>query len=199
MQHLRAASTVWWGASVIVAPLLGAGALAAPAPQLKPGLWQFTTDRAVNGQVAPGGAAAMQQMRPEVRARVEAAMKSRGVALPDSSGGVRFCLTREAMERGQFQSQPDNGRCTTTFGEQSTTRWKWHSTCVVPRISGNYVSDGVAIFHSAESYSVDITTTSQALGQNRLSSTHLTAKWLQPDCGSLKPLQPRAAPGTAGR
>ena len=200
MKHPRASCIVRLCAALAAAPLMAPLACAAQAPQLRPGLWQMNTERTVNGQAAPAGAATLQRMRPEARARVESALKARGVAVPaDGSGGVRFCLTREAMARGQFQTQPENGRCTTTFGEQSAARWKWHTTCALPRISGNYVVDGVANFHGPESYSLDITSSSQALGRSNLSTAHMSARWLQADCGDLKPLQPRGVAGTAGQ
>jgi hypothetical protein len=186
-------------------PLAVAGALtlavsATEAPPLKPGLWQVTTERTVNGQAAPSGVERMQNLRPEARVRMEAAMRTRGMALPASgTGPIRICMTAEGLRRGQFQSQPDNGRCETNFKSRTASGWKWHTTCALPRLNGSVNADGEAIFASPESYRVNISSTMQAMGRTTQSTNHMSAQWLSADCGAVKPLEPRggqaATPG----
>jgi hypothetical protein len=175
-------------------------ALAAEAPPLKPGLWQITTVRTVNGQAAPSGMDRLQNLPPEARERVAAAMQARGVALPDSGGGaIRICMTREALERGQWQQQPDNGHCDTSFSQRTGKAWKWHSVCTLPRLNGTVTADGEASFADTENYQVTLSSTMQAMGRTTQSANRMSAKWLATDCGAVKPLQPRAAAGVPRR
>jgi hypothetical protein len=173
---------------------------AAEAPPLKPGLWQITAEHTVNGKPVPSGAERRQYLRPEVRTRREAALKQRGVALPeDGNGPIRICLTRESMQRGQFQAQPEHGRCETTFSRQTAAGWQWHSVCSLPRVTGTVVADGEATFNNPENYQVKTSSTMQAMGRTTLSSTLMKAEWVAADCGEVKPLVPRGGQAAQGR
>lgn len=168
---------------------LGPAVQAQTAPPIKPGLWQVQSERLVNGQKAPDPSQRMKDMPPEVRARLEAAMKERGVDASMGAGGaMKICLSRESLDQGQWQGQQQ--RCKTDFGTRSASSWKWHSVCTEPASE----TDGEAIFATPESYSVKTSTTMAIKGQTRTSQMTINAKWLGADCGTLKPVTAPAKP-----
>lgn len=175
---LRAGSAALAGlAAPAVAPL----ALAQSAP-IKPGLWEVKAERESNGQKSAMTSERMQKLPPETRAKLDAAMKARGVAV--GPGGVsRLCLSKASLDRGAWQRQSG---CKTDYGSLTGSSWKWHSVC--SQLDSG--SDGEAVFPNAETYAVKVTTTTKLHGETRISHMTMNAKWLGGDCGDLKPVEP---------
>lgn len=177
-------------ASLVVLLCPAGAAWAQTAPPIKPGLWEVHSERRVDGQKAPDPAQRMKDMPPEMRARLEAAMKARGLdasAAAGPGGAMKICLSRESLEQGQWQGS--QARCKTEFGARSASRWAWHSVCSEPASE----TDGEARFATPERYTVQTTTTMTLKGQTRSSQMTIDAKWLGSDCGGLKPV---TAPST---
>jgi len=65
----------------------------------------------------------------------------------------------------------------------------WHSSCAQPPSE----TDGEITFVNAENYSVKTATVATIGGQARNSKNTLTAKWLDANCGDVKPFAAPAA------
>jgi Protein of unknown function (DUF3617) len=152
-----------------------------PAPPIKPGLWQVQSGSSVDGKPMPDMSERMKSLPPEARKQMEAMMKQRGV--DTSGGGTRICMARETIDSGRWQ---DPGpRCSFEVTSRSASAWKWRSACTEPPST----SEGEAVFHGPESYTVTNTSTVTRKGKAH-SSTHVAKmKWLGADCGDLKPMQ----------
>jgi len=177
-------SVLSWVALVAVA----AGPL--PVPPVKSGLWEarMTSLDADGHEIPAPEQAAMARMPPETRARMAEAMKARGLSMPDASGATKVCLTKEMFESGMWQQMASDSGCTTTFSTQSSSLWKFHSSCT----SLKSESDGEVVFTNAENYKTKVTTTSTMSGKTRTTTRVVQAKWLGADCGDIKPFTPPA-------
>lgn len=157
---------------------------AAQTPPIKPGLWEFRTDRTVGGQQMPDMAERMKSMPEEQRKRAEAMMKRHGV---DARGGaMRICMTREMLDQGHWRDG-GNMKCKTDVNRGSGDTWKWHSVCTQPPVT----SDGEAVFHDPENYTVSIRSTVTVQGRPHESTMVSKARWIGADCGDVKPISPR--------
>ncbi|MBX3621549.1 MAG: DUF3617 domain-containing protein [Rhizobacter sp.] len=154
------------------------------APPIKPGLWQVTSTRLVDGQKAPELGEHLKNLPPEARKRMEANMKLHGVDMSGGPGSMKMCMTRESLDQGRWQGEQTN--CKTDFTSRTGSTWKWRSSCTQPPSE----SEGEASFSGSESYTVKSTTRMTLQGQTRVTNMTMNAKWLGADCGDLKPLAP---------
>jgi hypothetical protein len=183
-QLLAAASLFAFCSAAVAQPV--------PAPPIKPGLWQVQSDRAVDGKPAPDIGAHLKNLQPEVRKRMEAGMRARGIDIGTGDGTMKMCMTRESLDQGQWQGTQE--RCKTDFKTRSASVWTWHSSCSQPAAE----SDGEARFADAENYTVKSSTTLNVQGKTQTSTMALAAKWLGADCGDLPPMRAMPAPGKVG-
>jgi len=155
-----------------------------PAPPVKPGLWETRISALdANGrEMAPPELAALSRLSPQARD----AMKARGVSMPDATGAIKACLTKEMFESGRWQQQASEAGCTSSYSTLSSSTWKWHSSCTAL----NSESDGETVFASGESYRTRVTTTMTVQGKTNTSTRIVQGKWLGADCGGIKPLAP---------
>jgi hypothetical protein len=158
----------------------GAVAQAQPMPPIKPGLWQVSMQRAVDGHAAPSPTDRLNNLPPEMRAKVEAGMKARGVEL-GAGGEMKVCHTRESLAQGTWNRQ--SSTCKTDVKTRSAASWTWHTSCTQPSME----TDGETLFANAENYVVKTSSTMTMGGQARSSQNTVTAKWLGADCGDVKP------------
>jgi len=159
----------------------------APAqmPPIKPGLWEVKGEREGDGAKTAQSADRMKNLSPEVRAKIDAMMKEKGMAPGAGAGGAtRVCFTKDSLDAGRWQNST---RCKTDYGARSNALWKWHSVCTEPAS----VIDGEAVFANAENYTVNTSTTSTFRGEARTSHMTIRAKWVGADCGDLKPFDPK--------
>jgi Protein of unknown function (DUF3617) len=167
--------------TVSLTTTLACAVAAAQSPPIKPGLWEIKSDRQIDGKAAAPPGDKLQNLKPEDRARIEAAMKQRGMAV--GTGDLnRICLSKDSLDAGRWQH---SASCKTDYGTRSASAWKWHSVC------GDTVIDGEALFANAENYTVSTTSTHAFRGQTRTTQATLKAHWLGADCGELKPLVPK--------
>lgn len=170
--------------AVAVIMPVSARAQAQSVPPIKPGLWEIKSEREVDGKKAPDPTEQMKNLPPDVRAKVEAMMKEKGVGMGE--GGMnRVCLSRESLDKGSWQGQNEN--CKTEFTGRSTTSWKWHSVCTRPESE----SDGEALFANSENYTVKTHMKMKVQGQERMTTMTIQAKWMGNNCGDIKPVQPK--------
>lgn len=168
--------------------LLLACALPASAQNIKPGLWDLSSQFTSPDPTLQSAMNSMQQrlanLPPEQRARIESALRQNGVQVdPGSKGGLRtrVCMTREMAERREFPIQ--EGQCTQKYTDQGGGRGLVAFSCTRPAISGN----GEITMLSDTSYRAHMRVTSQEHG-NQTVETNVTGTWVGADCGSLKPL-----------
>ncbi|MFN7981280.1 MAG: DUF3617 domain-containing protein [Vicinamibacterales bacterium] len=169
---------------------------APPSPPIKPGLWQVkSTLLDANGKEMPAPeTAAMARMPPEARAQMEAMMKARGMAVPDASGTIKICMSKESVDAGNWQQQANDSGCTTNYASTTGSNWKWHTTCTATRSE----SDGDATFISNGSYKMKVTSTVTMNGQARTTTRVMDGTFISADCGDIKPVTP-ATLGAGGR
>lgn len=162
-------------------------------PPIKPGLWQISSDRQVDGQKAPDLGEHMKKMSPEMRKRMEANMKQHGVDMSGGAGNMKMCMTRESLDQGRWQGE--EGNCKTDFTSRTASSWKWRSSCSQPPSQ----TEGEASFAGPEAYTVKSSTTMTMQGQTRVTKMVMSGKWLGADCGDLKPIAPppKATPKAA--
>ncbi|MEZ5290988.1 MAG: DUF3617 domain-containing protein [Vicinamibacterales bacterium] len=178
------------GTALILAGLLAAAAGAAgPVPPIKAGLWEVrmsTLDADGRPMPAPG-MEGLANMPPEMRARMEEALKARGASLPDASGAIKTCLSKDQLSTDRWQQQAAESGCTTTYASQSGSTWTWHSTC-----AGRFAAeaDGETTFTGTEAYRTKVVTTSTIRGKRTTTTRIVDGKFLSADCGSIKPIQP---------
>jgi len=163
---------------------LGTVAQAQTTPPIKPGLWQISSDRQVDGQKAPDLGEHMKKMSPEMRKRMEDNMKQHGVDMSGGAGNMKMCMTRESLDQGRWQGE--EGNCKTDFTSRTASSWKWRSSCSQPPSQ----TDGEASFAGPEAYTVKSSTTMTLQGQTRVTKMVMSGKWLGADCGDLKPIAP---------
>jgi Protein of unknown function (DUF3617) len=176
--RLLNASMLTGGVAILAASLV----LASDAPPIKPGLWQVTTEAGADGQKMPDPSAMLEKMPPEMREKMAAMMKERGVDMSGGAGGTKICMTRDSLDQGKWQSPEIS--CTTTYGARTSSSWKWHSVCTKPVMT----SDGEAEFSNPENYTVKTSSTMQIMGQAKTTQRVIHSKWLSADCGGLKPI-----------
>ena len=166
---------------------------APPTPPVKPGLWQVKmTSLDANGKEMPAPEqAAMARMTPEVRARMAEMMKARGMVMPDESGAMKVCLTKETFDSGGWQQATAQSGCTTNYLTTTGSLWKWHSSCT----SIKSETDGEVVFNSAENYRTKVTTTSTVMNQTRTTTRVVQSNWLGGDCGDIKPVTANSLAG----
>ena len=171
---------------------IAAGAARPPVPPVKPGLWETKMSAldASGHEVPLPEQAAMSRLTPEMKAKMAETMKARGLSMPDENGATKVCFTKETFESGRWQQMASEAGCTTNYSTQSTTTWKWHSSCSAMQSE----SDGEAVFSSPQSYTVKLTTTVTMRGKTNTSTRVVQAKWLGADCGDVKPFTPPGPP-----
>src|SRR5262245_38558697 len=110
-------------------------ALAAP-PNARPGLWERTVTRQMEGapvpSVAPGA-----KLTPEQRARIEQMMSLRGATAPTTSI-VRYCVTREAAQQWESfaEGNGDDAKCERKVQDESAGSLKLSLVCAGGRQQG---------------------------------------------------------------
>lgn len=172
MKHLMHACAV---ASVLVA-------LPALALEMRPGLWEMSSDDIqVDGSKMPGMADMVEQMKglpPEQRKMMEDMLAAQGVAL--GAGGVRMCLSAEQVKSRELPFQDEPG-CSQKVTEHTDDLWRFSFECPDAKGTGEtrLISDREVASVIDSQYR-----TGDQEGSSRIKSE---GRWLSDDCGTLKP------------
>jgi uncharacterized protein DUF3617 len=177
MLGMRVAPLVLWFGVGSLGPALAADTVPL---EVKPGLWEMTSDTEHSG-APPLPPAVLAQMSPEQRAKIEAAMKG---AMGPQHGVHKHCVTQDDIARG-FEKMP--GQCTQTVTSSSATTREGTFQC-----SGSNISSGSYRVRasSPESVVVDVNVTMSNAGSAMTRKTTGQGKWLGADCGDVKPSGP---------
>ena len=161
----------------------------ASAQNIKPGLWEFTTQMSGgSGKMADAMAQAQKQMEsmpPDQRKMMQDMMAKQGVQMGTGAGGgmaIKVCMTQEMVDRNDVSSHQSG--CTHTNSARSGNTMKFSYVCTKPPSSG----EGQVTFTSPEAYSMKMTTTTTVQGRPEKMDMQNSGRWLGADCGSVKPL-----------
>ncbi|MDW5442557.1 DUF3617 domain-containing protein [Polaromonas sp. SM01] len=172
---------------------LAALAFAAPAlaQTMKPGLWESTNKIGGSPEMDKAMAQMQQQMAsmpPAQRKQMEDMMDRQGMRMGGTSNGgvaMKMCITKEMIERNQLPLQ-QQGNCSTTISDKTSSGMKVRFTCTNPPSSG----EGVYTFQGDNAYAMTMNITSIIKGVQTNTSIAAAGSWLGSDCGTVKPLSP---------
>jgi hypothetical protein len=181
--------------------------------QIKPGLWETTGKvqggkhplaqiQKDNANATPEQRQAMQSM-PQLSSDMLAKMKEQIAKLPpdqrksmeasmeamknlsvnkDGNAAMNVCITKEMIDGQQFLN-PD-GRCSYVKGAITGGTQKFNFTCTDPASSG----EGTVSFQSNTNYTGLLKIKSVQNGRTEELVIESTGKFLEANCGSVKPL-----------
>ncbi|MFI5444049.1 DUF3617 domain-containing protein [Polaromonas sp. UC242_47] len=170
---------------------LAALAFAAPAgaQTMKPGLWEATNKLGGSPEMDQAMAQMQQQMAnmpPAQRKQMEEMMAKQGMSVSGAAKGgmvMKMCITQDMADRQQLPIQQP-GNCTTTTSDKSSTGMKLTFSCTNPPSSG----EGQFTFTGDTAYTMAMKINSGGQGTPKTTTVNTSAKWLNSDCGAIKPM-----------
>jgi len=165
---------------------------------LKAGLWESRIVKmTVDGQDRTGAMsqassrmqAAMANMPPEQRARMEAMMKDQGGGATGPNGATRMCISEEmANSEKPFTSPGKDEHCQPASITHSGNRTTYSITCTAYGQTSTGKGEAIATGDTI-STKLDMTSKS-ATGETHERHMETEMKFLGTDCGGLKPIMP---------
>ena len=174
--------------TAIACLLLVTGAGTASAQNMKPGLWEISTQMKGSGQMGDAMAQAQKQMEnvpPDQRKMMQDMMAKQGVQPGNNSGGgmtIKVCMTQEMVDRNEVGRQEPG--CTHTYSQRTGNTMQFSYVCTKPPSSG----EGQITFASPEAYNMKMTSTTTVQGAPQKIEMQNNGRWLGGDCGTIKPL-----------
>jgi hypothetical protein len=174
---------------LVATPALLAAAVVAHAQTMKPGLWEVSQKMQMGSTDMNKEMASMReqmaQMPPEQRKMMEDMMAKQGASMGaggPGAMGVKMCVTKEMAERDEVSM--GQGDCTSTRSPRVGNTMKIAFTCSKPPSSG----EGVITFNGSDTYSMKMVMNTTIKGKTEKMDMDATGKWLNAECGSVKPL-----------
>jgi hypothetical protein len=177
---------VW--AALLAAGL--AGAALAAAPDAKPGLWERTVTRQMEGApVSP--VADVTKLPPEQRARIEQMLATRGLTAPSVSV-VRYCVAPASAPSWAAiaREERDDAGCARTVEADSSAGYRASLACA----GGATATLDFAVV-APDRFRGTITSSSPGDTGPRTVRVDVDSRWLGPDCGTVAPGQPARVKG----
>jgi hypothetical protein len=179
----------------LVAAALAVLASAAGAQNLKPGLWEVTSNmRTSSGQMEQSMARMQNEMAgmpPEQRKMVEEMMARQGVKMgkggPGGGASMKICMTKEMVEKDELPAQ--QGDCRTTSQSRSGNTMKYAIACTNPPSTG----EGQVTFKGPQAYTMKMVMSTRVDGKPETMNMEGSGKWLGSDCGNIRPIMPPKA------
>lgn len=174
--------------TVLPALLLLAG-LPVMAQTMKPGLWEATNKLGGSPEMDQAMAQMQQQMAsmpPAQRKQMEDMMAKQGMSLGGASKDgmvMKMCITQDMADKQQLPIQ-QQGSCTTTTSDKSSSGMKMKFSCTNPPSSG----EGQVTFNGDTAYTMAMKINSSGQGTPKTTTVNTSAKWLNSDCGAIKPM-----------
>jgi hypothetical protein len=155
-------------------------------PDIRPGLWEVTSNPQVSGEM-PIPEEELAKLPPDQRARLEAAMKA-GIAGAAKTHVYKECMTPEKIAKGFDTQNPDEtASCQKNVIKSSTNELHVHEDC---NRNGGKASVDV---HFQISGGVQMTGTINAVmtsgSRTMTMNSKLAGKWLGTSCGTIKDAQ----------
>jgi uncharacterized protein DUF3617 len=168
-----------------------AGTAFCAAPGVKPGLWERTVTRQMDGApVSP--VADLTKLPPEQRARIEQMMASRGSTTPSTSV-VRYCVTPETVQSWETFAREgrEDANCQRTVLDESSRGVKMSIVCAGGKQTGTVEFSAV----SPDRVTGTVTTVQKDAGGERKVFVQVDSRWVASECGDVKPGQPSPVKG----
>jgi hypothetical protein len=182
-------------AKLVAAPMLALATFAvtpSSAQTLKPGLWEIKT--AGHGGAGSGKAMSEQMARmknqiaampAEQRKQFEAAIQAseaNDVRFTDEGMTMKHCIGKnDAVEFHELVTR--DGNCTSQRSPMVGGVVKLDISCTTPPASGT----GTIRFQGDTGYAMEMTMTAKFSGGRHTSKLGASGKWLDADCGKVKP------------
>jgi hypothetical protein len=149
-------------------------------PNIKPGLWEITTNPKLSGEM-PIPDDQLAKMTPEQRARLEAAMKANS----DKPRIYKECMTPEKIARGfAMDHGADEASCKRNVVASSANELTLHDVCDTPR--RKTVTDVHFEIKSGTRMTGKINVVLTSSGKTMTVDSSVQGKWLDGSCGSVK-------------
>jgi Protein of unknown function (DUF3617) len=173
-----------------VAALLCTAAITAPVqaadftqPNIKPGLWEVTTNPKMSGQM-PIPEEQLAKMTPEQRTRLQAAMQS-GMATGSKPRIYKECMTPEKIARGfEMDRGADEASCKRTIVSSTSTELTLHDECNRPERKS--VTDVHFEIKGGTQMNGKINVVVTSSGKKMTVDSTVQGKWLSASCGTVK-------------
>jgi hypothetical protein len=152
-------------------------------PNIKPGLWEVTTNPKMSGEM-PIPADQLAKMTPEQRTRLQAAMKA-GITNGSKPRVYKECMTPEKIARGfEMDRGADEASCKRNIVSSSATELTLHDECNNPQRKS--VTDVHFEIKSGTQMTgkIDVVVTSS--GKTMTVDSTVQGKWLSASCGAVK-------------
>jgi hypothetical protein len=152
-------------------------------PNIKPGLWEVTTNPKMSGEM-PIPADQLAKMTPEQRTRLQAAMKA-GMTNGSKPRVYKECMTPEKIARGfEMDRGADEASCKRNIVSSSATELTLHDECNNPQRKS--VTDVHFEIKSGTQMTgkIDVVVTSS--GKTMTVDSTVQGKWLSASCGAVK-------------
>jgi len=179
----------------VAAALVGCSltpALAQNQPlDVRPGLWEFSTQRSMTGMPKMPEMPAippevLAKMPPAQRARIEAALKARSGA--NGKHVSKVCFTAESLRRGPtFEQPPRDANCQRTKNTRTAHGWQLREVC--HRGGSQQAMDIRYRVVTRETIDGTVNVAMHQGGRNVPMKQVTHARWLGPDCGKVKPIE----------
>jgi hypothetical protein len=152
-------------------------------PNVKPGLWEISTNRQVSGDSPAIPADQLAKLTPEQRARVQAAMQaSKGATKPHV---YKECMTPEKIAH-EFEMDPqgDDAACKRKVVSSSPSELTVHDEC--SKADNKTVTDLHFQIKDGTQMSGKINVVMTSAGKTMTVNSTVQGKWLAASCGSVK-------------
>jgi hypothetical protein len=163
--------------------------LPAAAQDMKPGLWELSSNISSQDTQTQAAMSAIQghlaSMSPEQRKGIQQMLERNGVQLDLGAGGAvmtRVCMTREMIQRKEFPVQ--EGNCNQQVTPVSANRMKVVFSCSRPPASG----EGELTLDSDTSYRARMHIRGNDGGNRQEVDMDVAGRWMGADCGGLRPV-----------
>jgi hypothetical protein len=151
-------------------------------PNIKPGLWEVTTNPKVTGQM-PISDYQLAQMTPEQRAKIEAAMQT-GMANANKPRVYLECMTPEKIARGfDIERHGDDSSCQRKVITSSASALKLHDECNRP--DRKSITDVQFAVKGGQQMTGQINAVITSGTKTMTVKSSLQGKWLGADCGTV--------------
>ncbi len=185
MCMLRMASLAVVAFAGSAAPVLAQGQIL----DVRPGLWEMTSERTTSGMPAPQAIPAippevLAKMPPAQRAQIEAAMSARSKAL-SGTNVTKVCVTAETLRKGRVLGIEQDPSCKRTRETRTARLWQLQETCLSGGRQRTLDIDYQAINRETITGSVNVAMSTGA--QSMTMKQAVRGRWLGADCGDIKP------------
>lgn len=152
-------------------------------PDMKPGLWEVTTNPQMSGEM-PIPEEQLAKMPPEQRARLEAAMKA-NMGKGAKPRVYKECMTPEKIARGfEIDRHGDDSSCTRKVVSSTANELTLHDEC--NKADRKTVTDVHFEVKGGTQMSGKVNVLMTAAGKSMTINTTVQGKFLNASCGSVK-------------